>query len=154
MLGEGKAMGDQAPTLITVVTNVEVSLAVKDLEATARWYRDNLGFQETLRREFPEYGTRIVFLEVNGVVIELIEDQKWRAIDRPNPPQHTTIQGVSQIRFKVQNIEQVVERVKSRPDIQIAWDLIVVEDIGFKEFFIRDNEGNILQFAETFQPKT
>ena len=147
-------MGDQAPTLITAVTNVEVSLAVKDLEATARWYRDNLGFQETLRREFPEYGTRIVFLEVNGVVIELIEDQKWRAIDRPNPPQHTTIQGVSQIRFKVQNIEQVVERVKSRPDIQIAWDLIVVEDIGFKEFFIRDNEGNILQFAETFQPKT
>jgi methylmalonyl-CoA/ethylmalonyl-CoA epimerase len=154
MLGEGKAMGDQAPTLITAITNVEVSLAVKDLEATARWYRDNLGFQETLRREFPEYGTRIVFLEVNGVVIELIEDQKWRAIDRPNPPQHTTIQGVSQIRFKVQNIEQVVERVKRRPDIQIAWDLIVVEDIGFKEFFIRDNEGNILQFAETFQPKT
>ena len=147
-------MSDQAPPLITAVTNVEVSLAVKDLEATARWYRDNLGFQETLRREFPEYGTRIVFLEANGVVIELIEDQKWRAIDRPNPPQHTTIQGVSQIRFKVQNIEQVVERVKSRPDIQIAWDLIVVEDIGFKEFFIRDNEGNILQFAETFQPKT
>jgi methylmalonyl-CoA/ethylmalonyl-CoA epimerase len=147
-------MSDQTPTLITAVTNVEVSLAVKDLEATARWYRDNLGFQETLRREFPEYGTRIMFLEVNGVVIELIEDQKWQAIDRPNPPQHTTIQGVSQIRFKVHNIEQVVERVKSRPDIQIAWDLIVVEDIGFKEFFIRDNEGNILQFAETFQPKT
>ena len=147
-------MSDQRPTLITAVTNVEVSLAVKDLEATARWYRDNLGFQETLRREFPEYGTRIMFLEVNGVVIELIEDQKWQAIDRPNPPQHTTIQGVSQIRFKVHNIEQVVERVKSRPDIQIAWDLIVVEDIGFKEFFIRDNEGNILQFAETFQPKT
>ena len=147
-------MSDQTPTLIATVTNVEVSLAVKDLEATARWYRDNLGFQETLRREFPEYGTRIMFLEVNGVVIELIEDQKWQAIDRPNPPQHTTIQGVSQIRFKVHNIEQVVERVKSRPDIQIAWDLIVVEDIGFKEFFIRDNEGNILQFAETFQPKT
>jgi catechol 2,3-dioxygenase-like lactoylglutathione lyase family enzyme len=147
-------MSDQTPTLITAVTNVEVSLAVKDLEATARWYRDNLGFQEILRREFPEYGTRIMFLEVNGVVIELIEDQKWQAIDRPNPPQHTTIQGVSQIRFKVHNIEQVVERVKSRPDIQIAWDLIVVEDIGFKEFFIRDNEGNILQFAETFQPKT
>jgi methylmalonyl-CoA/ethylmalonyl-CoA epimerase len=147
-------MSDQTPTLITSVTNVAVSLAVKDLEATARWYRDNLGFQETLRREFPEYGTRIMFLEVNGVVIELIEDQKWQAIDRPNPPQHTTIQGVSQIRFKVHNIEQVVERVKSRPDIQIAWDLIVVEDIGFKEFFIRDNEGNILQFAETFQPKT
>ena len=113
-------MSDQTPTLITAVTNVEVSLAVKDLEATARWYRDNLGFQETLRREFPEYGTRIVFLQVNGSVIELIEDQKWQAIDRPNPPQYKAIQGVSQIRFKVHNVEQVVERVKSRPDIQIV----------------------------------
>ncbi|MEO1134848.1 MAG: hypothetical protein AAFX40_19375, partial [Cyanobacteria bacterium J06639_1] len=70
----------------------------------------------------------------------------------PNPPQHTTIQGVSQVRFNVHNIEEVVERVKSHPGIQIAWDLIVVEDIGFKEFFIRDNEGNILQFAEKFEP--
>jgi catechol 2,3-dioxygenase-like lactoylglutathione lyase family enzyme len=145
-------MGDTS-TLLASVHNIEVSLAVKDLESTIHWYQQYLGFQETLRRDFPEYGTRIVFLEANGVVIELIEDQKWQAVDRPNPPQHTTVQGVSQIRFKVHNIEEVVARVKSHPDIQIAWDLIVVEDIGFKEFFIRDNEGNILQFAETFQPK-
>lgn len=139
--------------LITNINNVEVSLAVKNMEATSQWYQQYLGFQETLRRDFPEYGTKIVFLETNGVVIELIEDQKWQPIDRPNPPQHTTIQGVSQIRFKVQNIQEVVDRVKSHPEIQIAWDLVVVEDIGFKEFFIRDNEGNILQFAETFTPK-
>ena len=145
-------MGESS-TLLAEFNKIEVSLAVKNLEATARWYRENLGFQEVLRRDFPNYGTRIVFLEINGVVIELIEDQKWQAIDRPNPPQHTTIQGVCQIRFNVQAIEKVVERVKSRPEIQIAWDLIVVEDIGFKEFFIRDNEGNILQFAERFQPK-
>lgn len=145
-------MGDTS-TLLASVHNIEVSLAVKDLESTIHWYQQYLGFQEILRRDFPEYGTRIVFLEANGVVIELIEDQKWQAVDRPNPPQHTTVQGVSQIRFKVHNIEEVVARVKSHPDIQIAWDLIVVEDIGFKEFFIRDNEGNILQFAETFQPK-
>jgi methylmalonyl-CoA/ethylmalonyl-CoA epimerase len=124
---------------------------VSNLESTAKWYKEQLGFEEVLRREFSEYGTRIIFLEVNGVRIELIEDQKWRPIDRPNPPQHTTVQGVSQITFKVDNIEEVIERVKSR-SITIAWDLVVVKDIGFKEFFIRDNEGNIVQFVETFEP--
>ncbi|NEQ43027.1 MAG: VOC family protein [Leptolyngbya sp. SIOISBB] len=140
-------------SMLAEVNNISVSFAVKDLDETAKWYQDYLGFRQVLFRDFPEYGTRIVFLEINGISIELIEDQKWTAIARPNPPQHTTIQGVSQVRFMVDDIEKVVERAKSQPDIEIAWDLIVVEDIGFKEFFIRDNEGNILQFAETFEPK-
>ena len=133
---------------ITSVKNIGVSLAVKNLDATSKWYQEHLGFKESLRRDFPNYGTRIVFLETNGVRIELIEDQKWRPINRPNPPQHTTVQGVSQITFRVDDIQEVIEQVKSKP-IEIAWDLIEVEDIGFKEFFIRDNEGNIVQFVET-----
>jgi methylmalonyl-CoA/ethylmalonyl-CoA epimerase len=145
-------MTEQNTSVVATVKNLGISLAVSNLEETAKWYQENLGFEEVLRREFPEYGTRIVFLEVNGIRIELIEDQKWHPIDRPNPPQHTTIQGVSQITFKVDNIEEVIAKVKSRP-ITIAWDLIVVEDIGFKEFFVRDNEGNIVQFVETFEPR-
>jgi methylmalonyl-CoA/ethylmalonyl-CoA epimerase len=144
-------MTDKSVGTLATVKSLGISLAVSNLESTAKWYKEQLGFEEVLRREFSEYGTRIVFLEVNGVRIELIEDQKWHPIDRPNPPQHTTVQGVSQITFKVDNIEEVIERVKSRP-ITIAWDLVVVEDIGFKEFFIRDNEGNIVQFVETFEP--
>ncbi|WP_299407964.1 VOC family protein [Acaryochloris sp. IP29b_bin.148] len=140
-------------SILAEVKDISVSFAVKDLDATAKWYQDYLGFKQVLFRDFPEYGTRIVFLEINDISIELIEDQKWTSIDRPSPPQHTTVQGVSQVRFMVHDIEKVVERVKAQPEIEIAWDLIVVEDIGFKEFFIRDNEGNILQFAETFEPK-
>jgi methylmalonyl-CoA/ethylmalonyl-CoA epimerase len=132
------------------VTSIEVSLAVKDLESVSLWYQNYLGFKVVFSRDFPEYGTRIVFLEINNVVIELIEDKLWKPVDRPNPPQHTTIQGVSQIRFNVKDIQGVVDRVKCHPEIKIAWDLVVVEDIGFKEFFIRDIEDNILQFAERF----
>jgi catechol 2,3-dioxygenase-like lactoylglutathione lyase family enzyme len=143
-------MKTNSASLITNVTSIEVSLAVKDLESTSLWYQTYLGFREVLRRDFPEYGTRIVFLETNNVVIELIEDQQWKPVDRPNPPQHTTVQGVSQIRFNVKDIQGVVDRVKCHPEIRIAWDLVIVDDIGFKEFFIRDIEGNILQFAERF----
>ncbi len=139
--------------VLTTVKNLGISIAVLNLDATAKWYKEQLGFEVVLSREFPEFGTRIVFMETNGVIIELIEDKKWQPINRPNPPQHTTVQGVSQITFKVDDIQAVIEKVKNRP-IDIAWDLIIVKDIGFKEFFIRDNEGNIIQFLETFIPES
>ena len=119
------------------------------LEETASWYEEQLGFEIVQRRDFPEYGTRIAFLETNGIRIELIEDQHWSPLLRPDTPQHATIQGVSQITFEVDDIEEAIRRVKSRP-ITIAWDLTVVEDLRLKEFFIRDNEGNIVQFIEYF----
>jgi predicted enzyme related to lactoylglutathione lyase len=144
-------MTDKSEGLLATVKHLGVSIAVSNLEATARWYKEQLGFEEVLRREFPEFGTRIVFIETNGVRIELIEDKNWHPINRPDPPQHTSIQGVSQITFKVDDIQTAIARVKSRP-IKIAWDLVIVKDIGFKEFFIRDNEGNIIQFLETFEP--
>lgn len=146
-------MAGNGNEVIATVRDLGVSLAVRNLDETARWYRHYLGFEEVLKREFPEYGTRIVFLEANGIRIELIEDEKWQAINRPDPPHHTTVQGVSQITFRVPDIQAVIDRVKRLP-ITIAWDLVVVPDIGFKEFFIRDNEGNIVQFVETFQPVT
>ena len=141
-------MTNQGLAPIVNVSNLGISIAVKSLEDTSRWYQENLGFREVLRRDFLEYGTRIAFLESSGVRIELIEDQRWKPVFRPDPPQHTSIQGISQITFRVDGLEAIVERVKKRP-ITIAWDLIEVKDIGFKEFFIRDNEGNIIQFVET-----
>ena len=141
-----------SPVLLADIHDIEVSIAVRDLESTTRWYQDNLGFKEAFSMDFPEYGTRLRFLELNGVFIELIQDKRWQAMYRPDPPGHTILQGVSQIRFNVKPIEAVVERVKARPDIRIACDLFEVGAIGFKHFFIRDNEGNIIHFAERFAP--
>ena len=134
--------------LITTARNLGVSIAVKNLEETSKWYCDYLGFREVLYRKFPDYGTQIKFLEADGVWIELIEDQNWHPSGRGTPPFHTTVQGVSQIVFRVDDIHEIRDRVGKLP-VQIAWDVTVVEDIGFKEFFIRDNEGNLVQFVET-----
>ena len=142
-------MTDPLEGPLAPVKNLSLSIAVQSLEETASWYEEQLGFEIVQRRDFPEYGTRIAFLETNGIRIELIEDQHWSPLLRPDPPQHTTIQGVSQITFEVDDIEEAIRRVKSRP-ITIAWDLTVVEDLRLKEFFIRDNEGNIVQFIEYF----
>jgi methylmalonyl-CoA/ethylmalonyl-CoA epimerase len=127
----------------------EISFAVKDLDVMSAWYCDQLGFEVVQSRDFPEYGTRIVFLEADGVRIELIEDVRWQPYPRPNPPYHTGFQGVCQVAFFVDDMDAVVERVKQRP-IEIAWDVITVDDLRMKELFIRDPEGNLIQFIERF----
>ena len=43
-----------------------------------------------------------------------------------------------------------VERVKARPDIEIAWDLIDITVLRLKHFFIRDPEGNLIQISEPY----
>ena len=127
----------------------EVSIAVKNIEEMVAWYRDNLGFEVVQSRDFPEYGTRIVFLETSGIRIEFIEDVRWQPYPRPDPPYHTGFQGVSQIGFFVDDMEAVQQRVKERA-LTIAWDVITVEDLRMKEFFIRDPEGNLVQFIQRF----
>jgi catechol 2,3-dioxygenase-like lactoylglutathione lyase family enzyme len=107
---ETTKMAGDGNEVIATVRDLGVSVAVRNLDETARWYWPYLGFEEVLEREFPEYGTRIVFLEANGILMELIEDEKWQAINRPDPPQHTTVQGVSQITFRVADIQTVIDR--------------------------------------------
>jgi methylmalonyl-CoA/ethylmalonyl-CoA epimerase len=79
----------------------------------------------------------------------LIEDANWKPMERPDPPIHTAFQGVSQIAFFVDNIEEVIKKVEAR-QLRVAWKLITVAELRMKEFFVRDNEGNIVQFIERF----
>ena len=135
---------------LAALKQIEVSIAVKSIEAMVPWYRDNLGFEVVQSRDFPDYGTRIVFLETSdGIRIEFIEDVRWQPYPRPNPPYHTGFQGVSQIGFVVDDMDAVQRQAKER-GLDIAWDVIVVEDLRMKEFFVRDPEGNLVQFIERF----
>ena len=50
-----------------------VALAVPDLEAAARLYRETLGARCRRPRRFPEHGVSVVFVELPNTRIELME---------------------------------------------------------------------------------
>lgn len=50
-----------------------VAIAVPDLEAAAKTYRDTLGAQVTEPQDIPEHGVRVVFVELANTKIELLE---------------------------------------------------------------------------------
>jgi methylmalonyl-CoA/ethylmalonyl-CoA epimerase len=50
-----------------------VALAVPDLDAAARLYRNTLGARVSDPQSLPEHGVRIVFVDVDNTRIELLE---------------------------------------------------------------------------------
>ena len=50
-----------------------VAIAVKDIEAASRLYRDTLGAQVSPPKAQPEHGVTVVFIELPNTKIELLE---------------------------------------------------------------------------------
>ena len=124
-----------------------VTLSVSDIERSAAWYSEKLGFEEVQRKSYPEFDTSLVFLEKSGYRIELIQDGK--ATDgnpRPDPPGHTVTFGISQFAFRTQDLEGIKADLERR-QIPITWEFENAE-LGAKFLFIRDPDENLIQFLQ------
>lgn len=147
-------MIERAPTSaattqpIAVVTQLSACLVVADLEATAEWYRQALGFKIFLQQDFPEYAARVAYLDTGAARIELVESHQFVSAPRPDPPAHTVAQGVSQLSFWVDNLDAIVARARQQA-IPIVFGPVTVPVLGLKACFVRDNEGNLIEFIQS-----
>jgi catechol 2,3-dioxygenase-like lactoylglutathione lyase family enzyme len=141
-----------APTTrqLMEVRDRSVTLSVRDIDAMVDWYAENFGFAVDRRADFPDYGTIVIMIRAGEVRIELLHDASFEPFVRPNPPGHSARQGATQIQFFVDDLAAFVERVKARPDLEIAWDMIDITVLRLKHFFIRDIEGNLIQISEPY----
>ncbi|OBF81217.1 hypothetical protein A5791_06125 [Mycobacterium sp. 852002-51163_SCH5372311] len=57
-----------------IVTGIDhVVVSTSDADAAIKLYRDRLGLRLALDRSFPDWGTRLVFLRVGGVTVEIAQ---------------------------------------------------------------------------------
>jgi catechol 2,3-dioxygenase-like lactoylglutathione lyase family enzyme len=139
------------PVMSTVALPIQaahaVTLSVPDLEAAARWYKEKLGFREVQRKSYPEFKTSLVFLELRGFRVELIEDGNAKAAaPRPNPPGHTAWHGIAQFSFRTTDLA-AVKAALLKNGVQIVWEFENAE-LAVKFLFIRDLNGNLIQFLQ------
>lgn len=135
------------PNPLTVVRPHAVTISVPNLDEAVGWYSQKLGFQEVQRKSYPEFKTALAFLELNGFRVELIEDgQAQPSLSRPAPPAHTAFLGVSQFSFITPDLLAVREELVRR-DIAIVWEFENAE-LGLKFLFIRDPDGNLIQYIQ------
>src|SRR5229473_7071713 len=95
---------ERTASLLSIVPYA-VTMSVQDIDASARWYVEKLGFREVQRENYPEFKTSLVFLELNGYRVELIQDgNATSGATRPDPPVHTAIYGISQFAFRTTDL--------------------------------------------------
>lgn len=125
-----------------------VTLSVSEIEEAAEWYEQVLGFRRVSAKDYPEFKTRLIFLEKAGFRVELIADGNARAgPERSDPPSHTALLGVSQFAFEVADIDEAHAALAAKR-VNFAWTLQRYPDLGVAFFFVRDPEGNLVQFIQ------
>ena len=90
-----------------------VALAVPDLQAAARLYRDKLGAKVSQPQTLPEHGVSVVFVELPNTRIELMEplgdDSPIAAFLARNPAG-----GMHHLCYEVDDIRAARDRLKRR----------------------------------------
>lgn len=145
------------PLLLNSLNPHHIALSVPNLEETIQWYQNKLGFTATLRRELPQFSTRQAFLELNGFRIEVFEREgSTRTYPSPvNVPDDLLSQGYKHIAFTVNDVNTIAAELTQR-NVEIALEPVADKELGFTVFFIKDNNGNLLEFIQTLdrqQPK-
>jgi catechol 2,3-dioxygenase-like lactoylglutathione lyase family enzyme len=124
-----------------------ITMSVPNIETTAEWYGEILGFKIDKTKSYPEFKTRLAFLEREGFSVELIEDAAAKPGPvRPDAPAHTAIHGFSQFMFQTTDLAKVKAALAAK-GIPIHFEFENAE-LGVRFFFIRDPNMNLITFVQ------
>ncbi len=129
------------------IRSLSACISVGDLDACAAWYAEHLGFTVVQSWEFPELAARVAYLEGHGARLELLEQRDAEPAPRSDPPGHGAPHGVTQLVCYVADINAALAYVRQR-GLTIAMDVSTLPELNIAAFFIRDLEGNLIEFIE------
>lgn len=139
--------------LLDLRSEFSVTISVQNIERMIAWYVEAFGFTVDRKNVFPSFGTTVITVKGghgSGIRIEFLADSNFESFVRPDPPAHSARQFATQLQFFVNDLAAFVHNVKERGDIDIAWEMVDIQPLRMKHFFIRDPEGNLLQFTEPY----
>ena len=137
------------PSPFSTLTPRAVTLSVQNLEVMTQWYNEKLDFQIVKEKDYPAFGTSLVFLALNHYQVELIKDaQSVAGHEKPKPPAHTRFQGITQFSFTTDDLKGLKAALRDR-GVPITW-AFQNEELGLSFIFITDPEGNLIQFIQPF----
>jgi catechol 2,3-dioxygenase-like lactoylglutathione lyase family enzyme len=127
---------------------ISACLSVADVDRSARWYGDLLGVAVTDDATLEAAGARVAYLAGGDLRIELVQTAGSVAgPQRPDPPAHTAVRGITQLTVYVRDLDAVLARCE-RAGIPIAMAPVRAPQLHVAAFFVRDPDGNLLEFLE------
>lgn len=129
-----------------------VALRVVNFQETVNWYKDNLGFMESIRWKAPEYidpSLEFAYLELAGFQLEIAGGGNTN----PVRPEYDNIgdtfeyQGYLHVCIVVSDISKTVDVLKSK-GIEIFAGPNTNPTLNRKFIHVKDLNGNDIEFVE------
>jgi predicted enzyme related to lactoylglutathione lyase len=133
---------DVTPSVVGAV----FALSVADVERTASWYCENLGFHVNKKGQIADSGMEFALLSRPGALLEIIKFKaaKTRAAWGLAKTEVHEVHGIFKIGFEVTDIDALFNHAKER-GLQIFFPIVQARDIPLRTFGLTDPEGNIIQ---------
>ena len=126
-----------------------IAIIVPEVDASAQWYVDNLGFEIIKTNEYPDYGMKAKILRTGDFQIEMFEHKD--AIDPnefiPDEENKMLQHGLFKYGFITSNAEELLNQLKGK-NVPIYREMYEDVEFGYKYFFVKDYSGNIIQIFE------
>lgn len=121
-------------------------VSVPDLEAAIAWYCDMLGFAVERRFDIPRAGAKAVYLQRDGLRMELFEVAGAAPLPEARRHPHTDLRthGNKHVAFAIGDYDGFLDALTAK-GAEIV--LTVGESFG-RAFFVRDCAGNVVEFVE------
>ncbi len=133
-----------------------VALFVEDIDRTLKWYHEKLGFQiEKEVEEYPDYGLKIAFLELNDFHFEIIEKTNSFKPSEITLGKDSYLGGIFKIGFKTNDLENLYSQLEKFNDVEFVTSIGELPENQLpinwpsKYFLIKDPDGNFIQFFDS-----
>jgi catechol 2,3-dioxygenase-like lactoylglutathione lyase family enzyme len=137
-----------APVVAEDSLALSACLSVADLDVSIRWYQLLLGLDPVDAATLPAIGTRVAYLSRGNLHLELAQTAGSLAgTARPDPPEHTTARGITQITVYVRDIDVVLTRCTAA-GVEVAMAPVRAPQLHVAAFFVRDPDGNLIEFIQ------
>ena len=125
-----------------------VGIVVRDLNKSAAWYEQHLGFKRLYEYGFP--GVKALFIANDDIRLELFETEgaSPMAPERTAPSTNLKIGGINHVALAVDDLDAAIRELKAG-GVEVASEPRDVPDgHGDRFAFIHDNEGMIVELFE------
>lgn len=133
----------------SAVTAFSTSIIVSNIDSAVIWYTKNLGLKIRNINENKERGSKIVNLENQNVLIELININA--IVDKneviQNYPAGSRYNGFMKVGFTVENFDDWHQFLENQ-SVKFRGTVVMDGHSGKRTFLVEDPEGNIVQFFE------
>ncbi len=118
-----------------------IAISVSDIDRSAAWYGNILGFSTIREGTFYDGSVRFAFLEGKGMRIELISSGRAPVPDNlPQPPAHLDTAGFKALVLRTDDLSAVTRELEGL-GVPMVWKEQTLTD-DLSATLIRDPDGN------------